>query len=227
MTSVSDRPVARNGSPPSRRGQARREQLIDAAIQQFRERGFASTTIDDIGTAAGVTGPAVYHHFRSKQQLLAAAFWRVGDEFFKELPVLLAKNLSPDERLEMLIRRSIAIFLTYEAAVPLLYVEDHNLDPEDLVTTNERRDRIAAQWQDVLSSARPDLDHAQIVDMGNGLISLLSAHTIRPTAHTDEHDMVEYLVQMALAVSRGTRKPSRIASGNQRGVVSCVARQAR
>jgi TetR/AcrR family transcriptional repressor of acrEF/envCD operon len=46
-----------------------RQALIEAAIQQFAERGVASTTLTDIADAAGVTRGAIYWHFTSKTEL--------------------------------------------------------------------------------------------------------------------------------------------------------------
>jgi AcrR family transcriptional regulator len=47
-----------------------REALLAAATQLFRTRGFEGTSIEAIGAAAGVRGPALYYHFASKGQLL-------------------------------------------------------------------------------------------------------------------------------------------------------------
>lgn len=47
--------------------------LLDAAIAAVRRRGYAGTTVDDICRAAGVSKGAFFHHFRSKEDLGAAA----------------------------------------------------------------------------------------------------------------------------------------------------------
>ncbi|MGZ4558245.1 MAG: TetR/AcrR family transcriptional regulator, partial [Mycobacteriaceae bacterium] len=48
----------------------RREQLLDVAAGLMAERGFHGVSINDLGAAAGVSGPAVYRHFSSKQAIL-------------------------------------------------------------------------------------------------------------------------------------------------------------
>jgi AcrR family transcriptional regulator len=67
-------PVAapRMGSAPSPRGAARREAILTAAAQLFAERGYAAVGMDDIGAAAGVTGPAIYRHFGAKATVLTS-----------------------------------------------------------------------------------------------------------------------------------------------------------
>lgn len=54
------------------RTDARRAQLLSSAARLFRRHGFHGVGMDDIGAAAGVSGPAVYRHFPGKQALLAA-----------------------------------------------------------------------------------------------------------------------------------------------------------
>jgi AcrR family transcriptional regulator len=48
----------------------RRDQLLGAAALLFRRRGYHSVGVDDIGAAVGMSGPAVYRYFPSKQALL-------------------------------------------------------------------------------------------------------------------------------------------------------------
>lgn len=48
----------------------RRAQLLLAAERLFAERGFVTVRLEDIGAAAGVSGPAIYRHFPNKESLL-------------------------------------------------------------------------------------------------------------------------------------------------------------
>src|ERR1700759_4131528 len=68
-------PVERNDdaaapNPRSRRKSDRRLQLLAAAERLFAERGFLAVRLEDIGAAAGVSGPAIYRHFPNKESLL-------------------------------------------------------------------------------------------------------------------------------------------------------------
>jgi AcrR family transcriptional regulator len=58
---------------PNRRSKLksdRRLQLLAAAERLFAERGFLAVRLEDIGAAAGVSGPAIYRHFPNKESLL-------------------------------------------------------------------------------------------------------------------------------------------------------------
>ncbi|MDA8313527.1 MAG: TetR/AcrR family transcriptional regulator [Actinomycetota bacterium] len=45
--------------------------MLACAAQLFAARGFHGVSVDDLGAAAGVTGPALYRHFRAKEDILA------------------------------------------------------------------------------------------------------------------------------------------------------------
>jgi AcrR family transcriptional regulator len=48
----------------------RREQILDAAMHVFAEKGFARATNKDIARRAGITPGLIYHYFESKEALL-------------------------------------------------------------------------------------------------------------------------------------------------------------
>jgi AcrR family transcriptional regulator len=48
-----------------------RQRILDAAYRLFRQRGFRPVSMDEIAAAARLTKRTLYHHFRSKDDLLA------------------------------------------------------------------------------------------------------------------------------------------------------------
>src|SRR5688500_18805028 len=58
---------------------SRREQILRAAAQLFAERGSRAVGVDDVGAAVGVTGPAIYRHFASKDAMLAEMLLRISE----------------------------------------------------------------------------------------------------------------------------------------------------
>jgi AcrR family transcriptional regulator len=54
--------------------------ILDGATTLFRRHGYGGVSIDDIGTAAGIAGPAVYRHFDTKEELLATMMSRAGEQ---------------------------------------------------------------------------------------------------------------------------------------------------
>jgi AcrR family transcriptional regulator len=73
MTTSASEGQAGSADAPNRRSQLksdRRLQLLSAAERLFAERGFLAVRLEDIGAAAGVSGPAIYRHFPNKESLL-------------------------------------------------------------------------------------------------------------------------------------------------------------
>lgn len=58
---------------------ARREQILDVAVDVFGRSGYHGASMNDIAEAAGVTKPVLYQHFDSKSDLYRALLGAVGD----------------------------------------------------------------------------------------------------------------------------------------------------
>src|SRR5664279_1777970 len=66
-----------------------RQKLLDAALSLIREKGYSSTSVDELCTEAGVTKGAFFHHFKSKDALAVAAadHWsEITGAFFETAP---------------------------------------------------------------------------------------------------------------------------------------------
>ena len=55
------------------------DEILEIAVGLFAARGYHGVSMDDIGAAAGVTGPALYHHFAGKEAMLVAALIPVSE----------------------------------------------------------------------------------------------------------------------------------------------------
>jgi AcrR family transcriptional regulator len=64
--------------------QARHDRILEAASRLFADPGFAKTSVDEIAAAAGVSKGLVYDHYDSKEDLLAAVFWRLVEQWDEE-----------------------------------------------------------------------------------------------------------------------------------------------
>src|SRR5262245_4283068 len=67
-------------APQQPRRRSRRDEILEIAVGLFATRGYHGVSMDDIGAAAGVTGPALYHHFAGKEAMLAAALIPVSEQ---------------------------------------------------------------------------------------------------------------------------------------------------
>jgi AcrR family transcriptional regulator len=64
---------------------ARREQILDVALDVFASAGFHGASMNDVAVAAGVTKPVLYQHFDSKRDLYKALLDEVGNRLLDSI----------------------------------------------------------------------------------------------------------------------------------------------
>jgi AcrR family transcriptional regulator len=82
--------------------EARKNEILDAAFACFRRRGFHQTTMQDIYRETGLSPGAVYHYFRSKEEIIAAAIDRNTAEWANLIAAVRSLKPSPNQALEAL-----------------------------------------------------------------------------------------------------------------------------
>lgn len=70
---------------PQGRGGETKNRILDTSITLFAERGFEACTMRDIAAAVGIKAPAIYNHYTSKDDVLAAAMEHIMGRFFWSL----------------------------------------------------------------------------------------------------------------------------------------------
>src|ERR1700742_3779558 len=101
---------------------SRREQILAAAAELFAHHGFHGVGIDDIGAAVGISGPALYRHFRSKDAILGEMLNSISEYLLAGGQRTVAAAADPDDALGELIRFHV----------------DFALDNPALITVQER-----------------------------------------------------------------------------------------
>ncbi|MFD5446576.1 TetR family transcriptional regulator [Streptomyces sp. NPDC127100] len=66
-------PARRRGRPPRTESAGTRDRILDAAREEFSERGYDKTSVRGIAKAAGVDSALVHHYFGTKEQVFEAA----------------------------------------------------------------------------------------------------------------------------------------------------------
>jgi AcrR family transcriptional regulator len=82
--------------------EARKNEILDAAFACFRRRGFHQTTMQDIYREAGLSPGAVYHYFRSKEDIMSAAIDGHTAEWTGLIAAVRSLEPSPNQALEAL-----------------------------------------------------------------------------------------------------------------------------
>ena len=146
---MTDEPVAAAARPPTRRPRDRREQILAAAAEQFRASGYHNVGVTEIADSVGITGPALYRHFRGKQDLLLATIRSAIDEIADSLEGV----TSLDEALLVLGSRSIE-----RRAIGVLWQREVVHLPDDTQAELRARSVHAVEpMRAAIAQARPDL----------------------------------------------------------------------
>jgi AcrR family transcriptional regulator len=99
--------------------EVRREQIIEAAMRTFAEKGFAEATMDDIVVASGLSKGGLYWHFKSKDEIISAILDLTFAEEAERLNDLVEAEGSARERLRQLARQVTARLVALAALYPL------------------------------------------------------------------------------------------------------------
>jgi AcrR family transcriptional regulator len=135
----------------------RREQILAAAAELFARHGFHGVGIDEIGAAVGVSGPALYRHFRSKDAMLGEMLTSISE-------VLLAGGQDRHDRTDdprLLLGELIAFHVDFALDNPaLITVQERNLG--NLTEPDRRRVRALQRryvevWVEAIIATTPRL----------------------------------------------------------------------
>lgn len=78
----------------------KRTQLIEAAMRLFANKGFHTTSIQEIVTESGMSKGAFYLHFSSKDELILAIFQYYYGRLWEKVTAVAEENLSPKQTFE-------------------------------------------------------------------------------------------------------------------------------
>ena len=145
------------GETKTAKGAMRRAAILDAAAHLFEREGFRATSLDDIGAAVGVSGPAIYQYFASKQEILGILIEQSVTSWQATVEETVGSNPEPHAALDALVDAAVALQLDTPTLRAVYYQEFRSLDED----TRRRLARIArvttTEWVHLLCEVHPDL----------------------------------------------------------------------
>jgi AcrR family transcriptional regulator len=162
--------------PPAPRRRTRRDEILEIAVGLFATRGYHGVSMDDIGSAAGVTGPALYHHFAGKEAMLVAALIPVSEGLLRGGKDRVARHPA-DARAALadLIDFHVEFALENPAVIA---VHLHELDrlPEEPRRQIRRLQRLyVEEWVAVLGILRPELSAGEARVLAHSAFGLMNS----------------------------------------------------
>jgi AcrR family transcriptional regulator len=192
-------------SPSTPRSQAkadRRAALLGAAATLFARSGFNGVSIEDLGAAVGVSGPAVYRHFTAKQAVLAALLVGVSEDLVSGGRSVVIATTNAATALQCLVRFHVNFAL---ANPDVIRVQDRDLD--SLAVSDRHRVRALQReyvelWVQVLQRVHPAVDEAHLRIRAHATFGLVNStpHSARASAQPAVRALLEEMALAALGL---------------------------
>ena len=174
----------------------RREQILGTAAELFATRGFHGVSVADLGAACGISGPALYRHFASKDAMLAEMLVSISEELLEVGRERVAEAADPHEALRALVDWHVDFALHNK---PLIVVQDRDWsslpdDARERVRALQRR--YVELWVDQLREVHRELAPRRGRAMAHAAFGLINSTP--HSAMLSEPQMRALLEEMAL-----------------------------
>ena len=168
--------------------------------QEFLERGYDATSMEDLSRATGRTKSSIYHHVSGKEELLRLAVARAIDALFAVLDEPGAQSGRAVERLEHVVRGSARVLAAELPYVTLLLRVHGNTDAERWAL--ERRREFDARLTALVRAAveegdvRADLDPRLVTRLLFGMVNSL-VDWLQPGGAHGQQQVEDALIALA------------------------------
>lgn len=101
----------------------RKEQLLAAAAKLFKQKGYATTTMRDLAAEVGIEAASIYHHLKSKEEILELICFDMADKLSTAIQEVNDIYFNAEERLRMAIKSHVRI-LTQHPNYSAVFIHD-------------------------------------------------------------------------------------------------------
>jgi AcrR family transcriptional regulator len=171
----------------------RRRELIAIAADLFAEQGFAKVTVDDIGRAAGVSGPALYHHFEGKEAMLGEML--VGISEYLLDGGRRVTDVGGDDVLERLIEFHAEFAVDDRSLITVHFRELLHAPPDDQARVRSLQNEYVDLWTAAMRRRFPELPRARALAAVHATFGLINSTP--HSARLPRAAMLDLLTDMA------------------------------
>jgi AcrR family transcriptional regulator len=180
---------------------SRREQILAAAAELFARHGFHGVGIDEIGAAVGVSGPALYRHFRSKDAMLGEMLTSISERLLDGGQARVDAASSASEALRELVGWHVDFALDNPALITVQERNLGNLTDPDRRRVRALQRRYVEVWVQAIRDAAPDLDEPTARAAAHAVFGLINSTP--HSRHLGRDGMATMLREMAAAALAG------------------------
>ncbi|WP_322409208.1 TetR/AcrR family transcriptional regulator [Microbacterium invictum] len=180
----------------------RHSALLAEAARLFAERGFTGVSLEDLGAAVGVSGPAIYRHFANKQALLGAILIGVSERLRDGGRTVIDRTDDAVSRLSQLVAFHVDFALTDADVIRVQDRDLASLGEEDRRTVRRLQREYVEMWIGVLAAVHPERPEQDLRVRAHACFGLINStpHSIRTgQGSLDQTDVRAILTEMAEA----------------------------
>lgn len=183
---------------------SRREQIVAAAAELFARRGFHGVGIDDIGAAVGISGPALYRHFRSKDAVLGQMLLDISEKLLTGGRQRVAAVEDPAQALRTLVRWQVDFALAQPALITVQTRDLANLSETDQRQVRRLQRSYVEVWVAAIQQAVPGTSEDTARAAAHAVFGLINStpHSALPN-RTETAALLERLALAALLACGG------------------------
>lgn len=175
----------------------RREQILAAAAELFARHGFHGVGIDDIGSAVGISGPALYRHFRSKDAMLGEMLTSISEALLAAGLARVGHTTTPEAALNDLVRFHVDFALDNPALITVQERNLGNLTEPDRRRVRALQRRYVEVWVDTIRAVVPAAGEPTARAAAHAVLGLINSTP--HSRHLDREQMATLLQRMAIA----------------------------
>jgi len=128
-----------------------REDILEAAAQVFRQKGFHGASMNDIADAVNLQKASLYHHVSSKQEILVEILDQALQLLLERITSITDQSISPDKKLKLMIREYLQILVENIDLATVLLFEHRALERRQQSRHIPNRDKFEGLWREVIS----------------------------------------------------------------------------
>lgn len=142
----------------NRKREATRGRIVLAALEVFSTQGFEATTMDSVAEKLGMTGPSIYHYFRTKDALLFACIQTTLVRLREDLRAAMEKAPDPLHAIDALMQAQASFELDVAAVAPLVNSQLYGPSYLTGVLDDESREELRALQRDIVGIYRQAIE---------------------------------------------------------------------
>lgn len=161
----------------------RRAALMRSSARLFAERGFNAVSTVELGEAVGMSGPALYNYFPSKEALLGELLVDVSTRLLAGCLQIVGDDRAPEDTLDELIAFHVEFATTEPDVIVVQGRELANLPEETNRKVRRLQREYLREWEKVLTAIRPEIGSEEARTRLLAVVGLLNStpHSAAPS----------------------------------------------